>query len=181
MRRKKGFFDNAVSLKYRNLSARVRALKHYGGLNGLKCACCEEKEFSFLSLDHIDGGGNAERTAFFGNRYIGGHHIYRKLRLEGFPTGYQVLCMNCQVGRRDNGGVCPHKRKPLSADELLNEFDNLLRVGSGNFELTQTDVYRATLARVMRKTAASSPENSPPSSIQETQQNSNESDADVSV
>src|ERR1035441_4035593 len=166
MGRKKGFVDNAVSLKYRNLQDRIWAFTHYGGVNGLKCACCGEKEFSFLTLDHIDGGGNADRTARFGRYNIAGHHMYRKLRLAGFPEGYQVLCHNCNAGRRDNGGVCPDKRKPLAADELLSEFDNL-RVGKGNHELTETDLYKAALARVMRKSATGSPEISPPSSIQE--------------
>jgi hypothetical protein len=27
----------------------------------------------------------------------------------GFPDGYQVLCMNCNWGKRMNKGICPHK------------------------------------------------------------------------
>jgi hypothetical protein len=29
----------------------------------------------------------------------------------GFPPGYQVLCMNCNHGKRMNNGVCPHKER----------------------------------------------------------------------
>jgi hypothetical protein len=109
---KTGFVDNAVGIKHRNLSDRIEALERYGGL---KCACCGEEEFSFPSPDHIiDGKGSPHRTLLFGSKFIAGHHMCLKLRLLGFPEGFQVLCMNCQVGRRDNGGVCPHQRAALS-------------------------------------------------------------------
>jgi len=148
--RKKGFFNNSVGMLHRNLRDRILAFEHYGGPN-YKCACCPESEFSFLTIDHNEGKGNSEREKLFGNKSVAGHHFYRKLRGLGFPDGYQVLCMNCQVGRRDNiDNVCPHKKKPLTASELLNEFDKL-RVGDGNFDLTQTDTYKATLALVKRK------------------------------
>jgi hypothetical protein len=79
---KTGFVDNAITIKHRNLRDRIRALEHYGGL---KCACCSEDEFSFLSLDHIvDGAGSAQRREMFGSRYVGGHHMYRKVRLQGY-------------------------------------------------------------------------------------------------
>lgn len=144
---KKGFVDNAVGIKHRNLRDRILALEHYGGL---KCACCQETEFSFLSLDHKEGKGNTHRKELFGDKLIAGHHMYRKLRQLNFPDGFQVLCMNCQVGRRDNGGICPHKRKALTGPELLKEFDKL-RVGLGNTEATQSEDYRIALANVMRK------------------------------
>jgi hypothetical protein len=147
---KTGFVDNAVGIRHRNLRDRIEALEHYGGP---RCACCGEKEFSFLSLDHIvDGVGCGHRRELFGSKFIAGHHMYRKLRLLGFPRGFQVLCMNCQVGRRDNGGVCPHKRKVLTGPELLQEFDKL-RVGHGNNEATQSEEYRSALANVMRRVA----------------------------
>jgi hypothetical protein len=78
----------------------------------------------------------------------------RKLRSLEFPEGFQVLCMNCQVGRRDNGGVYPHKRKALAGPELLKEFDKL-RVGRGNIGATMREEYKAALANVMRKATLS--------------------------
>ena len=150
---KRGFLDNALTIRWRNFHDRISAFKHYGGF---KCACCGEQEFSFLSLDHIDGQGNDDRQALFGSKFIAGHHMYRKLRLLGFPEGFQVLCMNCQVGRRDNGGVCPHQKPCLDPEDLLKEFDNL-RVGSGNHTGTLTVEYQTALARVMRKTTAGIP------------------------
>lgn len=152
-RARKGFVDNSVGMQHRNLIDRIRVFRHYGGL---KCACCGEDKFSFLSLDHISGDGGTERAKLFGNRYQGGHHIYRALRLQGYPPGYQVLCMNCQVGRRDNQGVCPHQSQRMDGDELLLEFDKL-RVGRGNVDATQTETYKAAYANVMRKGKAIPP------------------------
>ena len=145
-----GFVDNAVGIRYRNFRDRVEAFERYGGL---KCSCCGEKELSFLSLDHIiDGKGSPHRRELFGSKFVAGHHIYRKLCMQGFPDGFQVLCMNCQVGRRDNGGVCPHQRSVLDAPNLLREFDKL-RVGRGNTKATDSEEYKTALANVMRKSA----------------------------
>jgi hypothetical protein len=74
---------------------------------GYKCACCGEIEAMFLSIDHIHNNGNIERKAglYSGN----GTGFYQWLRKNNFPSGYQVLCMNCQIGKHKNGGVCPHQ------------------------------------------------------------------------
>ena len=74
---------------------------------GYKCNCCDENEPMFLSIDHVDNNGAQERKS---GQYSGsGYSFYRWLRKNGFPPGYQVLCMNCQVGKHKNGGVCPHQ------------------------------------------------------------------------
>lgn len=82
---------------------RAQVFEAYGGY---KCNCCGETEPMFLSIDHIDNNGAEERRS---GLYSGsGYGFYRWLRKSGFPPGYQVLCMNCQVGKHKNGGVCPH-------------------------------------------------------------------------
>lgn len=43
-----------------------------------------------LSIDHIDGGGAKHRKGLTTS------NIYRWLIKNNFPTGFQVLCMNCQ-------------------------------------------------------------------------------------
>ena len=79
----------------------------FAAYGGYKCACCGESERLFLSIDHIDNNGAEERKS---GLYSGsGYSFYRWLRKFGFPAGYQVLCMNCQVGKHKNGGVCPHQ------------------------------------------------------------------------
>ncbi len=44
-----------------------------------------------LTVDHIEGGGSKHRREL---RYWS---IYKWLVVEGFPSGYQILCMNCQM------------------------------------------------------------------------------------
>jgi len=81
----------------------------YGGYT---CRCCGENEPMFLSIDHVQNNGAEERKS---GLYAGsGHGFYRWLRKSGFPPGYQVLCMNCQVGKHKNGGVCPHQVVPTT-------------------------------------------------------------------
>jgi hypothetical protein len=69
---------------------------------GYYCVCCGENEPKFLAIDHIDGGGAAHRRAIGGSS-----NFYRWLILHDFPTGFRVLCHNCNRGRYLNGGGCP--------------------------------------------------------------------------
>jgi len=98
-----------IKLKSREKRARIRleVLTHYSN-GSLKCACCGETTYLFLTLDHIDNNGKAERKR---TKTSGGWRFYYCLKRDGYPEGYQVLCWNCNSGRQLNGGVCPHKRK----------------------------------------------------------------------
>lgn len=74
-------------------------IEAYGGA----CSCCGEVERSFLVLDHIDGGGEAERRQLGGSK-----ELLMKLRRGGWPQdGYQLLCSNCNLGK-EIIGTCPH-------------------------------------------------------------------------
>ena len=77
----------------------------YGGA----CACCGTDHLDFLTIDHIDGRGAEHRTHLFGDRGMSGVHFYRWLHKNGMPTGFQVLCFNCNVSKH-LGGICAHKR-----------------------------------------------------------------------
>ncbi len=98
---------------------KLECLLHYS--NGtLACACCGESTIQFLSLDHINNDGAAHRKEAYerhGNgkegyrngKNICGDTMYRLLAHDGYPdVGLQVLCFNCNQGKRINGGVCPH-------------------------------------------------------------------------
>jgi hypothetical protein len=79
----------------------------FDAYGGYKCNCCGENEPMFLSIDHIDNDGASERKS---GKYCGsGTGFYQWLRKNKFPSGYQVLCMNCNTGKHKNGGVCPHQ------------------------------------------------------------------------
>ena len=89
----------------------------YAAYGGYICACCGESEPMFLSIDHIHNNGAEERKA---GLYRGsGTAFYQWLRKNKFPSGYQVLCMNCQVGKHKNGGVCPHQTSANLKGNLL--------------------------------------------------------------
>lgn len=75
-----------------------QAFEAYGGA---KCNCCDEDEETFLTFDHIDGGGAEHRKRRT--------DLVRWLQEHNFPPGFQVLCMNCNWGKYANGGVCPHQ------------------------------------------------------------------------
>jgi hypothetical protein len=89
-----------ISLYY--VERKKMVFKHYGS----KCACCGEKEPNFLTIDHINNDGNKERWPS-GVR-ITGWLLYSRIVKENYPTTYQILCMNCNFGKRMNGGICPH-------------------------------------------------------------------------
>jgi len=72
---------------------------------GYQCACCGETEKRFLTIDHIEqkARGAPKRLA------TGGALLLSRLRRDGYPSGFQVLCRNCNWGKFANGGVCPHR------------------------------------------------------------------------
>jgi hypothetical protein len=88
---------------------RTEILAAYGD----KCKCCGETAPEFLTVDHINGGGNAHRKMLQKSKspHPGGKSFYIWLRNNKFPKdAYRLLCMNCNwsLGKR---GYCPHNRK----------------------------------------------------------------------
>lgn len=77
---------------------RIKCLKHYGG----ECDCCGENRYEFLSIDHINGGGNIHRKEIRGN-------MVRWLLKNGLPEGFRILCHNCNQAY-GLYGKCPHKK-----------------------------------------------------------------------
>ena len=86
---------------------RLEAFNHYGGPI---CACCGETIIQFLTLDHVNNDGAEERRRLNGTNKRAGWGFYVYLRQQGYPPlPLQVLCLNCNIGRHKNGGVCPHE------------------------------------------------------------------------
>lgn len=84
---------------------KIEVMQAYGGCF---CACCGESNLEFLSIDHINGGG---RQHLLRLRQEGKNMgLYRWLKAEGYPPGYQVLCMNCNWAK-GKFSECPHKRE----------------------------------------------------------------------
>jgi hypothetical protein len=85
--------DNREKLKeesrFRTFYYKLLAMEHYS--NGfIECAVCGEDRIECLSLDHIYGGGTKHRK----DKKI--KMMAEWLRKYNYPTGYRVLCMNCQ-------------------------------------------------------------------------------------
>lgn len=83
---------------------RIAALRAYGGSQPA-CVCCQETQTLFLALDHIDGGGGKHRQE------TGGGGFYSWLKRNHYPSGFRILCHNCNMGRQLNGGICPHRQE----------------------------------------------------------------------
>lgn len=71
---------------------RYIAMLHYGA----RCVCCGETLSIALTFDHVEGGGCKERK------------LATRAITEGYPARFQVLCMNCNHAKADNG-KCPHQ------------------------------------------------------------------------
>jgi hypothetical protein len=87
-----------------NAALKDEVFTAYGGWI---CKCCGETERSFLTIDHMQNNGSQLRKA--GVHGKASTDFYRWLKKNGFPPEFQVLCMNCNVGKYRNGGTCPHQ------------------------------------------------------------------------
>lgn len=114
-REKKRWHTNpAVRKRHREKGAEWRLQKKIAVLDaygGCRCVCCGELEIAFLTLDHVNNDGAAHRRATGRGQGFSGMAFYSYLRARGFPKDpkLQVLCYNCNCGKRANKGVCPHQ------------------------------------------------------------------------
>lgn len=74
-----------------NVQLKLEVLSQYGPNKHLMCAWpdCTVTDIDMLSLDHINDNGAEHRR-----QYAPGYGVYRELRREGYPEGYQTLCHN---------------------------------------------------------------------------------------
>ena len=89
-----------------NYAYRDRLRKEVFDAYGGKCVCCGESNYRFLTIDHPNNDGAKHR------RETGcgtGIKFYLWLRKHGYPKEFDPLCWNCNCGKSDNLGVCPHK------------------------------------------------------------------------
>lgn len=74
------------------------AILAYGGY---RCRWCGIDEPFVLALDHVENNGREHREEI---GTVGGHKLYKWLRDNGYPKGFQILCMNCNHSKYRNGG-----------------------------------------------------------------------------
>jgi hypothetical protein len=104
-------------------NTRLEVLQHYSELEVPECKCCKEQMFEFLQIDHINNDGANHRRELNMTQgdptqmdkegrksSMGGTGFIYWLKKNGFPEGFQVLCANCNLGKRVNQ-YCPHEIK----------------------------------------------------------------------
>ncbi len=91
-----------LSNQWKWLCYKMEVLSHYG--HG--CACCGETQQEFLTIEHPNQTGAAHRKEINGDAKDGRNFLVW-LRKNGYPEGYQILCMNCNFATR-KGEPCPH-------------------------------------------------------------------------
>lgn len=94
---------NYVRQKRRRNFLKSKVFCAYGGI---KCACCSEDILDLLTIDHVGGGGAKHRRD---ESIAGSLQLYKWIIKNKFPSGFEVVCFNCNCGRWYNNGVCPHK------------------------------------------------------------------------
>jgi len=77
--------------------------------HGGECAACGETEWMFLTLDHRNNDGWEQRA----NDPYGqtGAGLYKKILRYGMPHDLEILCFNCNFGKRRNGGLLVRDRR----------------------------------------------------------------------
>lgn len=97
--------DNAARISERRKlelqTLKKEVFQAYGG----KCSCCGEPQIDFLAIDHKDGGGTQARK----KNSLWGRRMYFWLKKNNYPSGFQVLCHNCNWSVHLHGGTCIHK------------------------------------------------------------------------
>jgi len=86
-------------------------IDRYGG----KCVCCGETRREYLSIDHVNGNGSKQRREI--GKSSQGLHYW--LKQNNYPEGFQVLCFNCNMGKR-NYSVCPHDKEVFEKEFEAN-------------------------------------------------------------
>ena len=82
---------------------RREVLDAYGG----KCVCCGESNAVFLTMDHVNNDGSEHR------KQVGVSGVMWKIRSQGFPPNFQILCRNCNWAKYALGS-CLHQSTTMS-------------------------------------------------------------------
>lgn len=91
-----------------NHTKRIRKIRsQLFSVFGSQCQCCGESNERFLTLHHINGGGNKTR------REKGREPSLVAAVKSRDKAAYQILCFNCHIGMHANGGTCPHKAETI--------------------------------------------------------------------
>lgn len=85
-----------------NEKIRLDVISHYSP--SMVCVKCGFSDVRALTIDCINGGHKKLDKAG------GGSTFWRMLKRNGYPDGFQVLCMNCQFIKRRENHECINSR-----------------------------------------------------------------------
>lgn len=95
---------------------KLKVIRHYS--NGdFECECCCEKKLEFLTVDHTDGSGSETRK-----NDPSQYQIYRWVIRNKFPSGFRILCMNCNFSI-GIWGYCPHNSESKFTKDIISRID----------------------------------------------------------
>lgn len=92
--------------KIKNDTLKVYSVPNRDGTVTPHCACCGEKEVKFLCIDHVENNGASHRKSIA--CHTGAGSFYYWLKRNKWPSGYQVLCTNCNLAKSVYK-ICPHQ------------------------------------------------------------------------
>lgn len=100
--------------KHRSVGLRARRelkMAVFVAYGGPICVCCGEKNAAFLTLDHVNNDGATHRRLSGSTTTF-----YQYLKRLNWPKepSLQVMCANCNWGKRVNNGICPHQELQLN-------------------------------------------------------------------
>lgn len=96
--------ENVLKAKELRQEIKKEVMMHYGS----RCVCCPEDNLMLLTIDHIENDGHTFKGKK-GKLRLKGTGLYLYLKKKKYPKNVQILCFNCNIGRQNNGGVCPHQ------------------------------------------------------------------------
>jgi hypothetical protein len=111
----------------------------------------------FLAIDHIDGGGEKHRRTISDGKRLCGLSFYLWLKRNNWPSGFRVLCHNCNFSFGAYG-YCPHvSPSEFNPEKLLRKatinYAVGIRVSSTKINEVQVERLRElrTLGRSVRE------------------------------
>jgi len=99
--RERGYKTN----KANNQKRKDDVYSHYGGY---VCSFCGEKDPVVLTIDHINDDGAKHRKEMYNRRNGAADTLYRWIKRNDYPPGFQVLCRNCNWRKH----ILHAKKKP---------------------------------------------------------------------
>lgn len=109
---------NKEKLQRRRQEERLGILIHYSE-NPPKCSRCGFTDVRALQIDHINGGGRRQRRE---DGLKHGQAMYRWIKKNNYPDGFQILCANCNwIKKHENHEVFSNWKynQPQSSEVLI--------------------------------------------------------------